>query len=286
MSFCSRNPAPTPARSSTAWCAAESAFPRPSPMATAPICGTRFPRLCRQDPESEVVAAYIEGVQDGRAFFDALKRCARVKAGRDPQRGRTRPDPTPPTPIPDLWPDPSRCSTPPAVRPVRRGRRPWTNCTIWWWPPQPVPGSLHRPGGRLFGGGGGGFAVLSADAIDREGLIVPKLPPARVEKMREYIPVAGSSVNNPIDAFPPEEHLEEHAPTGGDAEGIDMVFMSPMTGFRRPTGKTGPHRPIRKKPAKASHENRDQGRRPDAQPRRGYRHTGDRCLAQLAAWRA
>src|SRR3990172_10541896 len=31
------------------------------------------------DPETEVVAAYVEGVKDGRAFFDALKRCARVK---------------------------------------------------------------------------------------------------------------------------------------------------------------------------------------------------------------
>ena len=30
-----------------------------------------------------------------------------------------------------------------------------------------------------------------------------------IDEMREYIPVAGSSVNNPIDAFPPEEHLED-----------------------------------------------------------------------------
>ncbi|MEJ2130045.1 MAG: hypothetical protein P8Y95_00080, partial [Gammaproteobacteria bacterium] len=78
-----------------------------------------------------------------------------------------------------------------------------------------------------------GFAVLSADAIDREGLKVPMMPKSAVDKMREYIPVAGSSVNNPIDAFPPEEHLEDMLRLVATAEGIDMVFMSPMTAWGR-----------------------------------------------------
>jgi len=86
---------------------------------------------------------------------------------------------------------------------------------------------------RIFGGGGGGFAVLSADAIDREGLTVPRMPESAVEKMREYIPVAGSSVNNPIDAFPPEEHRDDMLRLVATSEGIDMVFMSPLTGRRR-----------------------------------------------------
>ena len=41
------------------------------------------------DPQSEVVAAYIEGVQDGRAFFEALKRCAAVKPVVILKGGRT-----------------------------------------------------------------------------------------------------------------------------------------------------------------------------------------------------
>ena len=89
-------------------------------------------------------------------------------------------------------------------------------------------------GVALFGGGGGGFAVLSSDAIDREGLEVPKFPQSAIDEMREYIPVAGSSVNNPIDAFPPEEHLEDMLRLVATAEGIDNVFMSPMTGWRPP----------------------------------------------------
>lgn len=58
--------------------------------------------------------------------------------------------------------------------------------------------------------------------------------------MREYIPVAGSSVNNPIDAFPPEDRLDEMLRTVATANGIDMVFMSPMTGW--------PPRPPQKNP--------------------------------------
>src|SRR4030042_744799 len=33
----------------------------------------------REDPNTKVVGAYLEGVRDGRAFFQALKRCAREK---------------------------------------------------------------------------------------------------------------------------------------------------------------------------------------------------------------
>ncbi len=75
--------------------------------------------------------------------------------------------------------------------------------------------------------------MLSADAIDREGLTVPKMPQSAIDAMREYIPVAGSSVNNPIDAFPPEEHIDDMLRTVASAEGIDQVFMSPMSGWPR-----------------------------------------------------
>jgi acyl-CoA synthetase (NDP forming) len=83
-------------------------------------------------------------------------------------------------------------------------------------------------GVALIGGGGGGFAVLSADAIDREGLTVPRMPAEAVRRMREFIPVAGSSVNNPIDAMPDDDHIDDMLRIVATAEGIDMVFMGPM----------------------------------------------------------
>ena len=181
------------------------------------------------DPESKVVAAYVEGVQDGPAFFAALKRCAAVKpvvilkGGRTSsgshaahshtgslagsievfdavcrQAGALRAET-----MEDLLDLVIACST--NTRYVE-GR-----------------------GVALVGGGGGGFAVLSSDAIDRAGLNVPKLPPDAVAEMREYIPVAGSSVNNPIDAFPDGADVERMLNTVGRSDVIDTMFLSPQT---------------------------------------------------------
>jgi acetate---CoA ligase (ADP-forming) subunit alpha len=47
--------------------------------------------------------------------------------------------------------------------------------------------------------GGGGFAVLSADAIAMAGLDIPPTPEVTKLKLREFVPIAGTSINNPID---------------------------------------------------------------------------------------
>lgn len=187
------------------------------------------------DPESRVVAAYIEGVQDGRAFFEALKRCALVKPvvilkGGRTQSGSNAAHSHTGSLAGSIEVFDAACRQAGAVRAETMDElhdlvvAASTNA-----------GRITGRGVALFGGGGGGFAVLSADAIDREGLTVPKMPQSVVDKMREYIPVAGSSVNNPIDAFPPEEHLEDMLRLVATAEGIDVMFMSPMTSWRRPS---------------------------------------------------
>jgi hypothetical protein len=66
------------------------------------------------------------------------------------------------------------------------------------------------------------------------------MPQSAVDEMREYIPVAGSSVNNPIDAFPPSEYLDDMLRLIATAEGMDMVFMSPLidrSRWQSPNGK-------------------------------------------------
>jgi acyl-CoA synthetase (NDP forming) len=186
------------------------------------------------DPDTKVVAAYIEGVQDGRAFFDALKRCALVKPVIILKGGRTRSGSHAAhshtgSLAGSIEVFDAACRQAGAMRAETMDElhdlivAASTNAHL-----------ITGRGVALFGGGGGGFAVLSADAIDREGLTVPKMPQSAVDKMREYVPVAGSSVNNPIDAFPPEERLEDMLRLVASAEGIDVMFMSPMTGWRRP----------------------------------------------------
>ena len=187
------------------------------------------------DPESKVVAAYIEGVQDGRLFFEALKRCARVKPviilkGGRTQSGSHAAHSHTGSLAGSIEVFDAACRQAGAIHAETMDElhdlivAASTNA-----------GRVTGRGVALFGGGGGGFAVLSADAIDREGLTVPKMPKTAVDKMREYIPVAGSSVNNPIDAFPPEEHLQDMLRLVATAEGIDVMFMSPMTGWGRPS---------------------------------------------------
>lgn len=48
--------------------------------------------------------------------------------------------------------------------------------------------------------GGGGHSVSSADFCSREGLEVPLLSQETREKLRTFIPVAGTSIKNPLDA--------------------------------------------------------------------------------------
>lgn len=182
------------------------------------------------DPETEVVAAYIEGVQDGRAFFDALKRCALVKPtvvlkGGLTQSGSRAAHSHTGSLAGSTEVFDAACRQAGAVRAetmedlldlvvaASTGAR-----------------KVRGKGVVLLGGGGGGFAVLSADAIDREGLTVPRMPKAAVDQMRTFIPVAGSSVNNPIDAMPDADHMDEMLRIVATAEGIDIVMMSPMSG--------------------------------------------------------
>jgi acyl-CoA synthetase (NDP forming) len=180
------------------------------------------------DPETEVVAAYIEGVQEGPAFFDALKRCARVKRTIVLKGGLTRSGSRAAHSHTGSLAGSSEifdavCRQTGAIRAE----------TMEDLQDLVVAASTNTcritgSGVALIGGGGGGFAVLSADAIDREGLTVPRMPAEAVRRMREFIPVAGSSVNNPIDAMPDDDHIDDMLRIVATAEGIDMVFMGPM----------------------------------------------------------
>jgi len=185
------------------------------------------------DPETEVVAAYVEGVQDGREFYDALKRCARVKRTIVLKGGLTQSGSRAAHSHTGSLAGSSEifdavCRQAGAVRAETMDElqdlvvaASTNTCHI------------NGTGVAMMAGGGGGFAVLSADAIDREGLVVPRMPAEAVRRMREFIPVAGSSVNNPIDAMPDDEHADEMLRIVATAEGIDMVFMGPMMSRNR-----------------------------------------------------
>ncbi len=182
------------------------------------------------DSETDVVAAYIEGVKDGRAFFDALERCARVKRtivlkGGLTQSGSRAAHSHTGSLAGSAAIFDAVCRQTGAIR--AETMEELQDLVV---AASTGTASVDGRGVALIGGGGGGFAVLSSDAIDREGLTVPRMPADAVKRMREFIPVAGSSVNNPIDAMPDDEHLDEMLRIVATAEGVDVVFMSPTTG--------------------------------------------------------
>ncbi len=227
------------------------------------------------DPETDVVAAYIEGVQDGRKFYEALRKCARVKRvvvlkGGRTQSGASAAHSHTGSLAGAIEVFDAACRQAGAMRVE----------TMEELQDMVVAASTNtrRIKGRgvaLFGGGGGGFAVLSADIIDRAGLTVPQMPRSAVNKMREYIPVAGSSVNNPIDAFPPPQHLNDMLRLVASARGINMMFMSPMTGW--------PGAGTQKEDAKGKQKAKRKPRKAPAHPDAAQQKAEIEAAAQRAA---
>lgn len=150
------------------------------------------------DPQTEVVIAYIEGVKDGRAVFEAMKRCAAIKptivlkGGLSAAGARAANSHTGSLAgSVDVFE--ALCRQAGAIRAENMDElhdlvvAMTTNLK-----------SIRGTGVALVGGGGG-FAVLSADAIAAAGLDTPPLPEETQERLREFIPIAGTSVRNPVD---------------------------------------------------------------------------------------
>jgi acyl-CoA synthetase (NDP forming) len=97
--------------------------------------------------------------------------------------------------------------------------------------------------------GGGGVSVAAADEIDDAGLTCPQLPEETQRRLLEFIPAAGSSVRNPIDAFVSFEpaRLGDAVRIAGEAVNIDalvvqMDFSSP--GFAMSPSASEPEKAI------------------------------------------
>ena len=68
-------------------------------------------------------------------------------------------------------------------------------------------GTVAGPGVAIIGVGGG-VSVLAADAAERAGLPVPPVPDDLQSELREFIPIAGSSVRNPLDTHALHDHAQ------------------------------------------------------------------------------
>lgn len=178
------------------------------------------------DPETEVVVGYMEGVQEGRLFFDALKRCARVKptvilkggihaAGARAANSHTG------SLAGSIEVFESACRQAGAMRAETMDDLQDLVVAL-------TTSAKNVDGdGVVLVSGGGGYAVLASDAIATAGLDVPQMPPETVEALREFIPVAGTSVNNPIDTnVRGEEDLKRTLDIVARSAPADVVFTN------------------------------------------------------------
>ncbi|TMG04201.1 MAG: hypothetical protein E6I03_01905 [Chloroflexi bacterium] len=176
------------------------------------------------DPQTDVICAYIEGVKDGRRFFEAMGEAAGVKpvvvlkGGRTASGTRAVMSHTASL-AGSLEVFDSLCRQVNAVR-VNSVEEMADLAIAFRY--------MRAPDGPGVGvvGGGGGFSVFAADEIDDAGLQCPVLPEQTQKALGEINPVAGTCVRNPVDTIAIFESpkLEQTLRLIGEAENIDVIL--------------------------------------------------------------
>jgi acyl-CoA synthetase (NDP forming) len=171
------------------------------------------------DPETQVVGAYIEGVRDGRRFLAALRRTAARKPTVVHKGGRTAAG--------------ARAAVSHTAA-LAGERHVWAAALRQAGALQVDTqdqlidmlvafSCLESGAGRRTGivGGGGGRAVQSADACEDEGLMVVPLPNEMRETLRRRAPLLWDWVGNPVD-----QSVLAGGPVSG-AQMLEMMAQSP-----------------------------------------------------------
>jgi hypothetical protein len=152
------------------------------------------------DPETEVIAAYIEGVTDGRRFAQALKKAASVKPvvifkGGYTEGGlRAAASHTGSLAGTDaVWDGIIRQAG--AIRVYSVEEMVDMLVALLRMTPPEGPNTCVI-------GVGGGASVMATDEIERAGLRMARMPPEIRDQLKEFIDLANSMLRNPIDAGP------------------------------------------------------------------------------------
>jgi acyl-CoA synthetase (NDP forming) len=152
---------------------------------------------CAEDPDTSVIACYIEGVRDGAHFMRALRKAAAakpvvvLKGGRTEAGGRAANSHTGSLAgsLEIFDAAVRQCG---AVR-VDRMEELVDQAVAFRYLPR-----LAGPRAGIVGGGGG-YSVLASDEVGAAGLEMPTLPADIQQKLHDFTPTAGTSVRNPVD---------------------------------------------------------------------------------------
>jgi len=177
------------------------------------------------DPETEIIAAYIEGVKDGRRFMRAMAEAGvqkpvviykggRTEAGRRATYGHTA-SLTSSVAIFDAL-----CRQVKAIQVDDLDEM--IDVLIALRFVRPLP----QDTGAALMGAGGGPSVLAGDEMENEGLRVPCLSLEVQAELKQSFPVAGSIFINPLDALNliVPEAISTAMQVIGRVPGIDMLI--------------------------------------------------------------
>ena len=152
-----------------------------------------------QDPNTEIIGAYIEGMPDARDFFHSLRRAAQtkpvamLKGGLLPSGGRATQSHTASLAgSGQIWAAAARQANAILVHNMHE----MVDILVGW-----RFGAV--PSGPNIGlvVGGGGISVQGADDVEREGLQLPALSDHTLRRLAEVTPVAGTGIRNPVDTM-------------------------------------------------------------------------------------
>ncbi|HEX7392697.1 MAG TPA: CoA-binding protein, partial [Thermoplasmata archaeon] len=175
-----------------------------------------------QDPETKVIAMYIEGIKDGKKFLDAARRCPKpivaIKAGRTPAGSAAASTHTGSLSGSDAVYDS-------AFKQVHI-QRAYDVIELFDYARALAyqPPAMGNRVGIISNGGGAG--IMTADWCESIGLKVPSLSKKTTDALRPYLPVI-TSARNPLDVTGDARFHRYHV-TGSimlSDPGVDSLIM-------------------------------------------------------------
>jgi len=180
-----------------------------------------------QDEETRLIIGYIEGMKDGRRFFETARRVAPKKpiiiwkGGLTAAGARMAASHTGAlVGSSDIWQALCRQAGILTVNSVEE----LLDLVLTFY-------YLPAPRGKRVGiiSGPGGFAVTTTDACARFGLEVPELLPETQQLLRQVVPPVGGSVRNPVDvsikSTVQPELYQKSISIMAQAKNVDMIYV-------------------------------------------------------------
>lgn len=189
------------------------------------VKASEFLEYFAQDERIDMIGAYLEGLKDGRAFFEAARKITPKKPvviwkGGQTEGGSraTRSHTAAIAGSQRIWDSMCRQAGIISVHSMQEALSTFAALRM-----------LSLPKGRnvaILGGAGGG-SVTMTDMAEKEGLKVPLLSEKSIQSLGEFIPPQGNSVKNPLDAsFEIEDHFMRLARILRDEPNIDALIYN------------------------------------------------------------